>query len=208
MTAPMNPLRLDEEARLDLQAAAADRERRNRPLWPVFLGIGLIVAAGVYLLSAWSSYSDARGRLLAERELFTTERSLASQITAANAARSDPALLERLAPDSNVVTRLEALAVEVGLSGLQFSNESDNVGAKQQGLERKRFESNFKDQRVASLLAFLQRSGEVSRGLELRRVTISGTVGGPPDAEGKPTVSGVVGFTRWERPARASSGGR
>lgn len=208
MSALPAPTRLDDEARLDLLAVTADRERRNRPLWLVFVGVALILASFVYLLSAWSVYAAARGQLAEQREQLNAERTLSAEIVAADAARSDPALLEQLAPDTGVVGRLEALATEVGLTGIEFSNAPENVERLQQlqGLTRRKFDTNFKDQRAAALLQFIDRAAGVSKGLQLKKVQLTGTISGPPDAEGKPTVSGSLTFTRWERAARPAAG--
>lgn len=181
---------VDSGTRLDLAAAAARGERANRPRGLVVLATAGFAAALIYLCVSIISKQSADARLASQQEAKARVSELAVRLRALEQRAAQPGG-DRFEPYPQILTRIQGLATEVGVTG-RVPNPTERLESLRQGdLIRKRFTVNgATNPELQPLLDWVARAKAVIPGLEVTSVKIKPL---PND-----WAVDVV-FSRWER---------
>jgi hypothetical protein len=189
---PTQPVRLDDEQRLELVARSARTERANRPKILLIVGVLAVVAALVYMLMGLSKVTGAK--LDVAREKVTTDQ-IVELMPRVLAFKSAGPQGDALNPDPRMLGKIQALAGESGLTGVTGS-ESDDTRAAPPGFARKRYTFKIGSQVASGIFAWLARVAKDQEGVELTAFTLTPGQGTP---DGQPRWNADVTFVRLER---------
>lgn len=188
------PLRLDEDAKLELSAAAQSSARRNRPLWLLFVAGAVLVVAICYALYGLYLGGVAGTRLARESSRYNEISALVEQIK--KLRDEDVAGNEKYRVDQQLSAKLESAARDAGLTMTISVNEEDkNRVVKNLGVRR--LTIDCKGQTSDAILQFLIKAMQSVQGLELASVKID--PGTQKTEQNQLTWSAQIKFTRWEQ---------
>lgn len=185
-----HPAQASEDLRLSLSMAAARTARRNHPVMLVYASTLLLLIAGIYLLTSFTSLQDARDRedsakLNAEEATRITGR-LASLIAAEQGGEG----LRAFDPAPNLRTEIDRIARDAGFKGDPPVPRvtPDKVPGVNAILRKVQYD--VRGQQLPVLMTWMDRCTRQINGLEVYSITLT------PEPS---AWSLKVVFSRWER---------